>query len=383
MGEIGWMGSVAAAFAGLTIAAHVVSTLLALRRCRAATTPSVHADSLPPVSIIRPAHGVDPFDEVTLRSTFRLDHPRFEVLFCVQRADDPAVPLIRRLIGEHPDVPARLLVGDDRSTANPKLNNVIKGWQAARHDWIAIADSNVLMPGDYLARLLGAWRSDTGLVCSPPAGSHASGFWAELECAFLNTYQARWQYAADSSGLGFAQGKSMLWRRELLDRAGGIRALAREIAEDAAATKIVRDRGLRVRLVDGPFAQPIGRRRARQVWDRQLRWARLRRATFPLYFAPELMTGAVPSLLAVGVVADAAGLDPVAAVSTIAIAWYGLEAWLARSAGWQLTPLSPVAWLVRDASLPLLWLQAWLGNEFVWRGNVMSVALPDEPERVH
>lgn len=381
MSEIGWIGSMAVVLAALTIAAHIVSITLALRRSRATESVVMDAGSLPPVTIIRPAHGVDPFDEMTLRSTFRLDHPCYEVLFCVQRNEDPAVPLIRRLIGEHPDVPARLLVGDERCSANPKLNNVIKGWHAARHKWIVIADSNVLMPSDYLARLFGAWRSDTGLVCSPPVGSHATGLWAELECAFLNTYQARWQYAADSVGFGFAQGKSMLWRRELLDRAGGIEALAREIAEDAAATKIVRDRGLRVRLVDGPFAQPLGRRGARQVWDRQLRWARLRRATFPLYFLPELLTGAMPSLIAAGVAADAAGMDPLAAVSILAIAWYGLEARLAQAAGWQLTLLSPLAWLVRDALLPVLWLQAWLGNSFVWRGNQMSISVTDQPQR--
>ena len=40
---------------------------------------------------------------------------------------------------------------------------------------------------------------------------------AEVEAGFLNTYQARWQLAADSAGFGFAQGKSMLWRRDLLD----------------------------------------------------------------------------------------------------------------------------------------------------------------------
>src|SRR5438128_1355144 len=83
-------------------------------------------------------------------------------------------------------------------------------------------------------------RPVTGLVCSPPVGCLPDGVFAELECAFLNTYQARWQCVADSAGYGFAQGKSMLWRRDLLERAGGIRVLASELAEDAASTKVVR-----------------------------------------------------------------------------------------------------------------------------------------------
>ena len=106
-------------------------------------------------------------------------------------------------------------------------------------------------------------------------------------------FDARWQLAADAVGFGFAQGKSMLWRRDMLGRAGGIRALGIEIAEDAAATKVVRSAGRRVSLVDRPFEQPLGERDPRQVMDRQLRWARLRRATFPLCYTPEVLTGSL------------------------------------------------------------------------------------------
>src|SRR5262249_12143037 len=149
-------------------------------------------------------------------------------------------------------------------------------------------DSNVMMPRDYIQRLFAAWRSDTGLVCSPPVGCAPDGLWAEFECAFLNTYQARWQSFADGIGTGFAQGKSMLWRRDILESCGGIRALAAELAEDAAATKLVRRQELRVRLVDRPFQQPLGHRTAAEFWRRQLRWARLRRGTFKFVFAFEI-----------------------------------------------------------------------------------------------
>ncbi len=30
--------------------------------------------------------------------------------------------------------------------------------------------------------------------------------------------------------------------------------------------------------------------------------------------------------------------------------------------------------MLRDALLPILWLEGWAGNTFVWRGNAMSVA---------
>jgi ceramide glucosyltransferase len=125
---------------------------------------------------VRPLCGIDNYAADTLRSTFDVDYPRCEILFCV-----------------------------------------------------ASADSNVLMPRDYIDRLFASWRADTGLVASPPIGCRPQGLWAEIECAFLNTYQARWQYLADALGFGFAQGKTMLWRRADLERAGGIAALAREV----------------------------------------------------------------------------------------------------------------------------------------------------------
>jgi ceramide glucosyltransferase len=313
---------------------------------------------------------------MTLGSTFRLDHPGLEILFCSAREHDAAVPLVRRLMAEHPDIDARLLIGDDRGTANPKLNNVFKGWNAAAHDWIVIADSNVLMPPDYVAQLLARFENGTGLVCSPPIGSHPSGLLAEVECAFLNTYQARWQYAADRIGFGFAQGKSMLWRRDVLDAAGGIGVLGAELAEDAAATKIVRAEGLRVRLVDRPFEQPLGVRHRAQVLDRQVRWARLRRATFPLCYAPEVLTGSVAPMIAAAVAAPAMGLDAGTALALTAALWLGTEACLARAAGWHMSLVSPAAWLMRDLALPVVWLKGWTGDGFTWRGNDMSVAEP-------
>src|SRR5262245_14751081 len=90
---------------------------------------------------------------------------------------------------------------------------------------------------------------------------------------------------------------------EYFQAAGGIRALAAEIAEDAAFTKLVRKNGLRVRMVDRPFLQPLGHRTAAEVWRRQLRWARLRRDTFVAYFVPEIGAGVVPPLVSGAVVA--------------------------------------------------------------------------------
>jgi ceramide glucosyltransferase len=356
------------AFAATSI--HVASTLTAIIRCKSRRSALAAPDQAPPVSLVRPVCGLENYIEETLGSAFALDYPNYEIVFCVASAQDKVVPVVRRLIEAHPDVPARLLIGNEKISDNPKLNNVYKGWRAAAHDWIVLADSNVFMPADYIQRLMSAWRDDTGLVCSPPVGCRPDGFWAEIECAFLNSYQARFQYTADTFGSGFAQGKSMLWKRSILDQAGGIRALASELAEDAAATKVVRGLGLRVRLVDAPFEQPLGHRTAAEMWRRQIRWARLRRTSFKAYYLPEILSGAVWPIAAIAVAAARSEL-PLVSVPIMTALWYGSEAVLAWAAGWHLSLRSPLAWMVRDLLLPAVWFSGWLGSAFVWRGNYM------------
>src|ERR1700716_420274 len=253
------------AYGILAATAHTGSILIAARRCRKARPVPAHAEkktalgvlgltrflrrrgldfgkgrlegaalAAPGVSLVRPVCGLENHIEDTLRSGFHLDYPRYEIIFCAAAANDSALPLVRRLIADHPHVPARLLIGNEAISENPKLNNVCKGWRAAAYDRIVMAGSNVLMPRGYIERLLAVWRTDTGLVSSPPVGCRPDGFWAELECAFLNTHQVRWQYAAAAVGFGFAQGKSMLYRRSQIEAAGGTRFLPTQPAAGGA-----------------------------------------------------------------------------------------------------------------------------------------------------
>lgn len=370
------LDAVLVAFCLLTLGLHLGTAAVAIRRCRPSAAAEPVMQGTPAVSILRPVCGVDTYDHITLRSTFELDYPDARLIFCCDQAHDPAARLVRALIAEYPHRNAKLLIGRDPLTSNPKLNNLIKGWPHVDADWLILADSNVLMPKDYVQRLLSAWGPRTGILCAPPIGDRPAGFWGELECAFLNTYQARWQYAADSAGFGFAQGKTMTFRRRDLAAAGGMIALGAEVAEDAAATKVVRALGLRAQLVDAPFKQPLGPRTVRQVWDRQARWSRLRRMTFPALFLPEILTTSLFSMAAAAYLADSFDLPALAGAMALAAVWYGAEAVLALCAGWQLSWWSPLAYVTRDVMLPALWAQGWVLDSFSWRGNSVSADGP-------
>ena len=181
------MAQALALASGALVATNLASVLIAGRRLKPGGTPPPDIARKPPVSIVIPLRGIENFSTKTLDRAFRLTWPDYELLFCVAHAGDPVIPLVERAAAAHPHVDARILIGDDRISANPKLNNCVKGWQAARHEWVVLADSNVLMPPDYVGHLMAGWRSDSGLVCSTPLGSRPEGFWAEVECMFLNT----------------------------------------------------------------------------------------------------------------------------------------------------------------------------------------------------
>lgn len=360
------------AFALAATLVHLLTAVIVAARSRRARRLRDHPYRAGRVTLIRTIRDADALEVETLRSSFTLTHPDHEVIFCAASEDDAAVPVARALMGFFPHVRARLLIGDDCISANPKLNNMVKGWREARSPWVVFADSNLMLPSDYLERVLSAWTVDAGAVCAPPVGSRPSGLAAEIECAFLNTYQARWQYAADSVGFGFAQGKTMLFRRDLLNQMGGIGALASELAEDAAATKIVRGAGFKVRLAGPSFFQPLGVRTFSEVVARQLRWAQLRRATFPVSFALEALTGSLLPIGAGTMAAAELGVGPLAALAALVALWLGAEAALARVACWPLSWRSPVAWLVRDVLILVIWLRAWTARSYEWRGHMIA-----------
>ncbi len=368
-------GAAAAALTAVHIGTAVVTAVRQRPRRRGARVAN-----MPDVTVIRPLKGIEPFSHATLKSTFDLQPAAAEILFCVETAADPIVPIVERLIADHPKVRARLLIGRDAISGNPKLNNLAKGWNEAQYNWIAFIDSNVLLPSDALVQLASKVDGDTGMVCSPPVGSAPVGFASKLECAFLNSYQARWQTGGDAIGYGFAQGKVMYFRRAVIEAVGGIVALGTEPAEDAAATKIIRAQGLQVRLVDRFFEQPIPERTLKEVWARQLRWSQLRRASFPVPFAAEILSGSLLPLLLTAIACSSAGIPAMPILLVLFGVWYNTEHLLARFLGWPSTVIYSVT---RDALLPLLWTQAWMSKDFVWHGNAMRAERTTEPQALN
>src|SRR3954453_19971575 len=130
---------ISAAFLSFTFGLHLVSVGIAIVRCRTRESHLAPPQNAPPVTLVRPVCGGEQFVESTLASSFDLDYPDYEIIFCVAQARDPAIPILQGLIAAHPQARATIIIGDERISANPKLNNCFKGWNAAAHDWIILA----------------------------------------------------------------------------------------------------------------------------------------------------------------------------------------------------------------------------------------------------
>ncbi|KAF9895699.1 hypothetical protein BX616_009030, partial [Lobosporangium transversale] len=67
-------------------------------------------EQAPGVTIIRPLRGIDCNMYENLASSFRQNYPRFEIIFSVAKANDPAIAVVKDLMEEYPRVDARLII---------------------------------------------------------------------------------------------------------------------------------------------------------------------------------------------------------------------------------------------------------------------------------
>ena len=65
------------------------------------------------------------------------------------------------------------------------------------------------------------------------------------------------------------------------------------------------------------------------------------------------------------------GAPLVVSMLAFLVVWYGAEWRLTVKAGWHHSRRSVACFMLRDLMLPALYLNAWFGRGFEWRGNDM------------
>jgi ceramide glucosyltransferase len=325
-------------------------------------------------SIVAPMAGARDASEAYVRALAELSRAGAEILICVTGEGDEAAERTR---AEWPAAP--ILVGSD-STFNPKLNNVRKGLEAACRPVVVLCDAGIALTLDELCRAAALLSDKVGLVLALKAGQSPENFAAEIECAYINGHQARFLLAADRLGMPVASGGMTILARETLERIGGHQGFLNYIADDYSVVRSVRDGAKRTTWLANVMPRlPVGHRRWTDVWRRQVRWGSTRLNLPAEVKALVLLEPAIGWLisavaLAVALVAAGAGTGYVAlALVAHTIAWLAAEAWFL--AGYRL-PFGPRAWaaaLAREALVPILVAQAWLGRRRIdWRGTDLA-----------
>ena len=83
------------AFAAAALALHLTTAAIAAVRC--ARRDRVGSPVTPHITILRPVCGVDEHDALTLGSTFDLDYPAYDIVFCAASANDAGAMAVLEL----------------------------------------------------------------------------------------------------------------------------------------------------------------------------------------------------------------------------------------------------------------------------------------------
>ncbi len=341
------------------------------RRKRSAIPPRHGAADF---SIVAPMAGAHDASEAYIRSLAELAKSGAEVVICVTTAQDAAVARTRAV---WPDAP--ILVGSD-DTFNPKLNNVRKGLEAASRPVVALCDAGILLTAADLAASAAQLSDKVGLVLALKAGDGPENFAAEMECAYINGHQARFLMAADRLGMPVASGGVTILTRDVLQQIGVHQGFLNYLADDYSVVRTVRDGAGRTTWLANVMPRlAVGRRRWPEIWRRQVRWGSTRLNLTREVRALVLLEPAIgwlASAIAAVVAALAAGLAPAVVLLVLlvhAVVWFSAEAWFLSA---YRLPFGPRAWLAavtREALMPLLAAQAWLGrNSIDWRGTNLA-----------
>ena len=325
------------------------------------------------VSVLKPLCGMDASLERNLISFFEQDHPRFELVFGVEGTDDPAIALVRELQARYPEVRSRLVIHEGGRGLNPKVRNLMAMLPEASHELVLISDSNVHVPRGYLREMALAMHDPsvgiaTNLIVGKPTGDSLG---ALLEETHLGGMVAGSIALANEAGHAAVIGKSMMFRRSVIESLGGLESVAYVLAEDYVLGRMVQAAGLRVHVCATPIENVIGEQSVRRFADRHVRWGMMRLRLAPFAYLLEPL--ATP--LFVALLAPLFGCPLRIALMWalgLTIARDAAHEWLLRGPSRMLRtlPLAPL----RDVVVLLVWLVAPFRRHITWRQTRVRVS---------
>jgi ceramide glucosyltransferase len=330
-----------------------------------------------PVTVLVPLRGAEPGLEENLASIADQAYPDYQVIFGVARADDPALPIARRVAASLPRRDIEIDIGACAHTRNPKLANVISMMRLARHEVLVLCDSDTRVDRSYLREVVAPLEDRSiGLVTCLFAGVPEDATLAsKLIAMFINDQFIPSALVEGVFGpLRHGFGPTNALRADVLRAIGGFEALGEHLADDFMLGNEIAARGWRVVLSKYVLRTTVSEPSLAALFRHELRWHRTIRGVEPAGYAGMFITYPVPmallSLLVARNRARAATLLAVAAICRVALQRVSARALGVKPAGpWLIVP--------RDLFGMAVWASGFIGRSVHWRDSQLNIDTGD------
>jgi ceramide glucosyltransferase len=355
----------------------LIAAVRYVRTCRATRQRvlGLRLQEMPPVTILKPLHGMEPRLEDNLESFFRQDYPYFTIIFGARSCDDQGLEVVERLQARYPQVQTRIVVSGEPSWPNAKVYSLSKMIASSPDEFFVISDSDVLVRPDFLHNVIPPLLDpNVGLVTCLYEGVPARGLWSQLEALGMSIEMPAGVLVAEMvDGMKFALGAVMAVRREAVEALGGIRETAYFYSDDFVLGNRIAEAGYEVVLSHYKVGHVLASHSLQRTLGDQLRWMKSTRFSRPLGHVGSGLTYAVPF----GLIALLLGLGHSHHIQT-GVALF-LMAWLNRMVlalfvGWGIMRDRRALWLcwlypLRDLLGFGVWAASFSGKTFFWRGE--------------
>jgi ceramide glucosyltransferase len=364
--------AIAGGLLGLAGAAYFALSTWAGLRFRRELKPGATSGYAPPVSILKSLKGIDPHMYGAFVSHCALDYPEYEVIFGVHDTGEPALALVEKLQQEFPRQSLRVVLCPESLGLNGKVSNLAQMLPQARYEHIIINDSDIVVPPDYLRRVMRPFEDPgVGMVTTLYRGLAGRTLGSRLEALGLSTDFAGGVLLARAmeGGIRFGLGATIAITKDVLEKIGGLAALANHLGDDYELGERTAALGRKIVLADTVLETTLPDYSFRDFWLHQMRWARNVKDSRPGQYAGLIATFGLAWAI-IAVLARPFSCWTWAILAVTAIARFTAAVVMGRGV---LNDQQTVAslWLVplRDFVALAVWMVSYFGDTVVWRGT--------------
>jgi ceramide glucosyltransferase len=349
----------------------LVSLYFIIKAREKKAVPHLKNDEASSVTILKPVKGIDDNLEDNLSSFFELDYPDYEIIFGIDSEDDPAAPLIEKVMNKYNYINSRLVIDGRKSGLNPKVNNLINMYPYANGELILISDSNTKCDRDFLAKLTAHFDDRRlGMLTATIRGYGEKNMVSAMENIHLNSFVAPSIFIASSlADINITIGKAILIRRDALDVIGGFNAFAGYLAEDFMMGKKVKEAGFRVMTSPVTIDNINEKIPPEKFINRHSRWSKMRFKIAPYHYFLEPLTNPVALGLLLLPFFNGVFLYFILSLTIKIILDYLISGQTNRSHKLYFYLLIPL----KDLLIFTIWFIPFFNSKIKWRNNVMLI----------